>query len=31
MPTHTPFMETRFPLEILSMESYKERKAGQAG
>jgi adenine-specific DNA methylase len=27
MPAHTPFMETQFPLEILSMESYKERKA----
>jgi putative DNA methylase len=27
MPTHTPFIETQFPLEILSMESYKERKA----
>jgi len=25
---HTPFMETQFPLEIRSMESYKERKAG---
>jgi len=28
MPAHTPFIETQFPLEILSMESYKERKAG---
>jgi hypothetical protein len=28
MPIHTPFIETQFPLEILSMESYNERKAG---
>jgi adenine-specific DNA methylase len=26
--THTPFMETQFPLALLSAESYKERKAG---
>ena len=25
---HTPFIETQFPLAILSAESYKERKAG---
>jgi adenine-specific DNA methylase len=25
---YTPFIGTQFPLEILSMESYKERKAG---
>lgn len=24
---HTPFIETQFPLELLSLESYKERKA----